>query len=357
LRGLSSCDGIRRTPWQTVLATEENGSGQAYEILDPLASTNLTVADRSAPAGAPGAVVDPDGADAALQVVKRDALPTVAWEGLDVTPEGVVYAGDEHRPGTGTADSDGGAVFKFVPSVPHTGGPVASLSESPLAAGSVWAFRASCRASPLVQYGQGCEVGAGGWVEVAAASARADADALGATGYYRPEDGHLNPTYGGPGIEYCWTNTGDDGAQHFGEVVCMTDAEPLSSASVPVAQRFVEGDATFNSFDNLDFQPRTGILYVLEDHVHGEVYACLPDGADRDLKTDGCVAVLGVKDPSAEPTGFRFAGDGTTAVLSIQHSNDGACQAPGSDCANVDDYATDDIVMISGFEIRPGMLR
>jgi hypothetical protein len=358
LRGLTSCDGIRRTPWQTVLATEEAAAGQAYEILDPLTSTNLTVTDRAAAAGAPGAIVDPDGNDAALRVVKRDALPRLAWEGLDVTPEGVVYGGDELRPGTATPDVDGGAIFKFVPSVPHAGGPIAALDASPLAAGGVWAFRAACQVGSSSQYGQGCEVGNGGWVEVAAASARADAAALGATGYYRPEDGHFDPTYGGPGVRFCWTNTGSVGAQHFGEVVCMADAEPLSSASAPVAQRFVEGDSTFNAFDNLDFQPFTGIAYVLEDDDNGEMYACLPDGDDRDVKADGCVAVLGVKDPTAEPTGFKFAGDGRTAVLSIQHSDDAACNAaPVSDCANADDYATDDILWVTGFEIRPNMLK
>lgn len=65
--------------------------------------------------------------------------------------------------------------------------------------------------------------------------------------------------------------------------------------------------AGFNSFDNLAFQPRTGNLYVIEDHDKGDVYACLPDGEDRDIKTDGCIHVLSVKDSSAEPTGFMSA--------------------------------------------------
>ena len=32
LRGTIACDGIRRTPWQTILATEEPSDGGAYEI-------------------------------------------------------------------------------------------------------------------------------------------------------------------------------------------------------------------------------------------------------------------------------------------------------------------------------------
>ena len=31
----------------------------------------------------------------------------------------------------------------------------------------------------------------------------------------------------------------------------------------------------------------------------GDVFACLPDGADRDIKSDGCVKILSVTDRSA----------------------------------------------------------
>jgi secreted PhoX family phosphatase len=69
----------------------------------------------------------------------------------------------------------------------------------------------------------------------------------------------------------------------------------------------------------------------------------LPDGEDRGVKTDGCVKILSVRDPSAEPTGFMFSADGSTAYLSIQHSNDASMP-------KVDDYATDDILKITGFK-------
>ena len=62
---------------------------------------------------------------------------------------------------------------------------------------------------------------------------------------------------------------------------------------------FVEGDGDFNSIDNLAFQPHSGNLYVIEDHSNGDVFACLPDGADRDIKSDGCVKILSVRDRSA----------------------------------------------------------
>ncbi len=371
LRGMTGCDGIRTTPWGTVLATEETDDGGAYELLTPLATTNYTVKDR-----ATGEIVDAAGATDTDEIVKRGALPVIAWEGLDLTPEGVVYAGDEERPGStadgggSTNDRDGGAIFKFVPATPWTGGPVTSLAQSPLASGSVYAYQASCQdktSSSFPQYGQGCEIGQGAWVQVDGANARVDAHNKGATGYYRPEDGHFDPLYAGPGVRFCWTNTGNEGARNFGEVLCMIDVKPLGTGTkvaakngytyladtgeakgfaVAEANRFVEGDADFNSVDNLAFQPVTGNMYVIEDHPNGDIFACLPDGRDRDVKTDGCVKILSVKDSSAEPTGFMFSADGTTAYVSIQHSNDASM-------TKVDDYATDDIVKITGFKV-PG---
>lgn len=340
LRGMSACDGIRTTAWGTVLATEERADGGAYEILDPLHTTEETVLDRNL-----GTVTNPS------RIAKRAALPTMAWEGIGVLPNGVVYAGDELRPGTGVADVDGGAIFKFVPTVPHAGGTIADLNQSPFGAGHVYAMQVSCNGGNP-QYGQGCEIGNAAWVEVNPAIARADAHAKGATGYYRPEDLELDPMYLDPSnpsaARFCWANTGSEGAKNYAEVVCGVDASPLTASAsqrTVVVNRFVEGDRDFNSFDNLAFQPRTGNLYVIEDHANGDIFACLPDGADRDIKTDGCVKLLSVKDSSAEPTGFLFDASGTTAYVSIQHSNDDLMPLH-------DGYRTDDVLRITGFKVK-----
>lgn len=348
LRGMTACDGIRRTPWGTILATEETSSGGAYEILNPLAIQDVAILNR-----ATGAVTHPE------HVVKRTALPTMAWEGIAILPSGVVIAGDELRPGTGVADRDGGAIFKFVPAVPRTEStPISNLSQSPLAAGTVYALQVTCL-NDRQQYGQGCEIGKAAWVPVSASNARVDAHNNGATGYYRPEDLERDPSYNGPGVRFCWTNTGNEDADNYAEVICGIDSDPLvanpNTRSVTV-NRFIEGDLDFNSFDNLAFQPGTGILYVVEDHDFGDIFACLPDGEDRDLKSDGCIKVLSVKDQTAEPTGFGFTADGKVAILSIQHSDDSGCPA-GSECGAVDGYPTDDLVVVRGFKILPGMMR
>jgi Bacterial protein of unknown function (DUF839) len=120
LRGTAGCDGIRRTPWGTILATEEDDTGGAYEIIDPLHVTNHTIINRAL-----GTVVEPSGLPSS-NVVKRTALGKFAWEGIAILPSGVLYAGDELRPGEPLSgagngpDGDGGAIFKFVPANPRT---------------------------------------------------------------------------------------------------------------------------------------------------------------------------------------------------------------------------------------------
>lgn len=339
VRGTTSCDGIRATAWGTVLFTEEEDDGGAYEILNPLAITEaVVIKDRTT-----GETSDP------AQVIRRMAMPTMAWEGIAVLADGTVYGGDELRPGTDAADADGGSMFKFIPAAPHAGGAITSLDASPFAAGKTYAMRVGCQKN-TVQYGQGCEVGVADWVEVDPAKARAEAMAKGATGFYRPEDLHQDLAYDGEGVRFCWADTGNEGARNYAEVMCAVDipgSVPAADAEgkigfTAMVQRFIQGDETANSFDNLDFQPGTGNLYVLEDHPNGDIWACLRDGADRDLTTDGCIRIASVKDTSAEPTGFIFAPDGKTAYVSIQHSDDSAME-------KVDDYGTDDLVKITGF--------
>ena len=345
LRGMNRCDGIRTTAWGTVLATEEAGDGQAYEILEPLTTTNHTVTDRVA-----GTIVDGIGSVvASTKAVKHDAMMTMSWEGLTITDSGVVIGGDELRPGTAAADVDGGAIFKFVPSVAFTGSSaITDLSQSPFTAGSTYAMRVNCKTPPN-QYGQGCEIGSAEWVSVTASTARLDADAVGATGYYRPEDLHADPTYTGPGVRFCWANTGHKSSKNYGEVICGVDTDPYDMDYVtngyPHVNRFVEGDTELNAPDNLAFQAVSGNLYVIEDNAGtADVWACLKDSADRDIKTDGCVRLLSLFDSSAEPTGFMFSADGQTAYVVIQHSDD----ASAADLDN-DDYPTDDIIKITGF--------
>ncbi|MGD2076702.1 MAG: hypothetical protein PVG38_17510, partial [Gammaproteobacteria bacterium] len=140
LHGTNHCDGIRMTPWGTVLATEETLDGRAYELIEPIATTGHWIADRDS-GDVRNAV---DGDQRSTHVVQRRHLPMMAWEGLAVLPSGVIYAGDELRPGDAGRDRDGGAIYKFLPAAPRQGNALVSrLEDSPLVAGSNYALTVS----------------------------------------------------------------------------------------------------------------------------------------------------------------------------------------------------------------------
>jgi secreted PhoX family phosphatase len=396
LHGMSRCDGIRTTQWGTILATEEQDDGAAYEILDPLGTTHHWIADRGAP-GMPADIrAGIDSPVASTKVVKRTALVTQAWEGLETLDNGVVIGGDEQRSGDPIGDvSEGGAIYRFVPGVFYNCGAsqpvrpgqlcpntIANLAQSPLVSGTNFALATACTGNTNI--GQGCEYGdEGRWIRIAdAAHARVEAAANGATGYCRPEDLHIDrvsPHFsGGDGIKWCWTNT-CGGAR--GEAMCAVESSadtfangivsvdidgtggvalrdlltkvPGSNSSANRARvnvtRFVENDARMRNHDNLDFQPVSGNVYIIEDDSFGEVWACLPDGVDRDLDSDGCVSMLSVNDASAEPTGFIFDGTGKIAYYIVQHGE----QDPTLNdmASNPVDGTTDDLIRITGFKL------
>jgi hypothetical protein len=346
LTGLTSGDPIRRTPWGTILVGEEATDGAMYEIFDPLhvgIGTPAMITDR-----ATGANTDP------THIFKRQALGALAFEGLGIFPDGTTYYGDERRPGTTTP---GGAIYKYVPDttvaysrLPVTTGIAAvSPSGSPYALGKIYGMRLGTN-SGNTDNGQGTEIGKGVWVSITTApdasgniNLRSAQDSLHLTGYYRPEDMDVDEAALAQGIRrMCWTNTGRmsnggnsliEEAATYGEVVCMVD-EPKTGVvtnSRPFVTRFFAGGPDANFFDNIDFQPGTGRMVVLEDGEvevatnHGtelrgnDVWMLLPDGADRDVQSDGAIRILSLTDTDAEPTGWIFDASGENAYLNIQH--------------------------------------
>jgi secreted PhoX family phosphatase len=364
--GLSSCDPVRRTPWGTIIVAEEAGAtGGLYELFDPAGiTTPIAVTDR-----ATGANSDP------AHLVKQKAVGSLSFESFAIKPDGTMIFGDELAPSGG---APGGGIYKFVPLSPYPGGaPVTSAGFSPLSAGNVFGLRVAA-ANGSSNWGQGAEVGKGRWVAIDPA-APALFDASGNiilrnaqafqkfTGFYRPEDMDIDPIAREEGVfRACWANTGrlnfggdtsvENSAVH-GEVLCMIE-EPNAAAitgMIPVVTKFVVGSQQFGMPDNVAFQPHTGNLVVLEDGPTSiqtatgaeprgnDLWICLPDGADDDTLSDGCVRFASVKDTSAEPSGFIFLGDGQSAFLNIQHRavNDGA--GAGNHGA---------LVRISGFRIH-----
>ena len=345
--GLVSCDPAHRTAWGTIIFGEEAGPvGRLYELLDPLGTTGVQI-DRAA-----GTTSDPE------HIVARTALGQLSYEGIVVLPDGTTYYADELRPSNG---KPGGGIYKFVPSNPRAAGagPISDLDDSPLVSGTVSVMRLGLR-NGGTDYGQGTNTGAGKWISLGTSPgatwnlAAAATAAGGYTGYYRPEDMDLDPIAWAKGkIRACWNNTGNDSAENWGETLCLTDVEDASANTGrhPVVEPFVIGNSHLRMPDNLDFQPRTGNLFILMDattsaedpnRTNDQVWACLPDGRDDDILSDGCVRVMNLRDGDAEFTGIEFLGDGKSFLIHLQHRNQDGRAIP----------ETSDMLLISGFQVR-----
>jgi Bacterial protein of unknown function (DUF839) len=330
ITGTTSCDPVKRTAWGTIVFGEEaspgGGSpgGWLMELIDPLAINNVLF-DRSA-----GIFTDSVGGSGAANVTVRPAVGRLAFEGLALYPNGVLYYGDENRPLNGTS---GGAYFKFIPSTPRTGGPIASLAESPLASGTVYGLRLGKR-SGNTDYGQGTNTGLGTWVLVNPSTnvnLRAAAATLKLTGYYRPEDAEIDRRALAAGyVRFCGNNTGNEEQDHnWGETVCVTDgtvAQATANTASPELQYLVIGSHDFAMMDNLAQQPGRGNWVIHEDGDGPEVgrnndlWSCLEDGDDPDTLSDGCARIGTINDLNAEWTGGVFDGSGSHFYVSIQHN-------------------------------------
>jgi hypothetical protein len=333
--GLTSCDPIRRTPWGTILAGEENGtSGRLFEIVDPLNTRD--------------AVVNPDGTTTSPNIVNRTPVTgSLSYEGIALYDSGVMYYADENRPNQG---APGGAYFKFIPSVPWNGtfhaATAADLPQSPLAAGQVYGLRVGIRGGG--DYGEGTETGLGAWIPLCDGTAvcgnlRAAAVANKLTGYYRPEDAEKDQSALAAGrVAWCINNTGNEASlssgHTWGETVCVSDGtldEALANTGGPDVQLLVVGSPDLAMPDNIAQQPGTGNWVIHEDgdiadtHKNNDLWICLPDGADADTLSDGCLRMATLNDlianddEGAEWTGGFWDASGSTFYVSVQHNMTG----------------------------------
>jgi len=293
-----------------------------FEI-NPLATTGVTFSR---------ATGTTSGGVGATNIVTRPAVGRLAFEGLALFPNGVLYYGDENRPATGTA---GGAYFKFIPASPRGGGNITDLSQSPLAAGTVYGLRVGKR-SGNTDYGQGTNTGLGTWINVDSAKAglRAAASTNKLTGYYRPEDAEIDPGALAEGnVRFCANNTGNEGDDHtWGETICVTDGtlvQATANTATPEVQYLVIGSADFAMMDNLAYQPRRGNWVIHEDGDgpaegrNNDLWLCLEDGEDADTLSDGCERVGALNDLTAEWTGGIFDRFGDHFYVSVQHNATG----------------------------------
>jgi len=91
----TALDGIRWTPWGTIVFAEETAGGRLLEI-----------------------ILDPNDPMTVMEVIGRPAVGRLAHEGIDLDANGNVYVVDEHRgrsSGCSGVVPCGGGVYKFVP--------------------------------------------------------------------------------------------------------------------------------------------------------------------------------------------------------------------------------------------------
>jgi secreted PhoX family phosphatase len=262
------------------------------------------------------------GADAA-HLAYRPAVGNLSFEGVAILDNGVMYYGDENRPGAAVA---GGAYFKFVPATPWAGGTVSSLADSPLAAGTVYGLKLGAGSNT----GQGSNTGTGTWVEMTSTlpNLRAGAATMKLSGYYRPEDLQvdLGATANGD-VRVCGNNTSNEFAANWGETICITDgtlAQATAGSAVPAVEYLVIGTPQLAMPDNIAYQPGRGNWIIQEDGEqllgNNDIWACLDDRTDDDQLSDGCVRVISLNDRNAESTGGVFDQTGKRYFVSVQHN-------------------------------------
>ncbi|ALP52488.1 hypothetical protein Tel_04620 [Candidatus Tenderia electrophaga] len=292
----TALDGIRWTPWGTLLFAEETSGGRLFEIeLNANLMTAATVHD-------------------------RPAVGRLAHEGIDIDSEGNVYVIDEHRgrsQGCNGVVPCGGGIYKFVPDV-----------YGDLSSGALYVLK--------VNGADG--VGQGEWVgPIDPMTARTAGTAAGGQSYQRPEDIEIiaDKLYvaitEGPRDAVTDIGSGElefDGELYEGRVIAIdlnnmavtNFVKPGVNVPVEIGR---PGDANFqtgfDSVDNLAESP-SGDLIMQEDNVPSDIWFASTEtnefGASEQVEL-----FASLTDPGAEGTGVYFSPfDRHTLYVNVQHS-------------------------------------
>lgn len=279
-------DGLKWTPWGTLLAAEEVGTASLRDPELPLAESGLLYE------------MDPVTGDA----VARPAIGTVAHEGIGIDPAGNVYVIDE---------SSQGAIFRFVPD-----------RRGDLSSGQLFALEITNEdAAP------GDRTGAARWIaldrDAVQVNARNAAIAADATTYGRPEDVEIVQ-----GVLYVAITS-----EHRVLAIDLRTPRPMVTefvraglnAPIEVDEPTVGGrnDETtgFSSPDNLAVD-HAGNLYIAEDNTPGDIWVATAD-QDGDGAADEVRLFASLSDCRAEPTGIYVGQEPQTLYVNVQHAGDG----------------------------------
>lgn len=279
-------DGIRWTPWGTILFAEEElekpvvgdqDSGHLYEI-----------------------ILDPKDRMTAIDVKDRPQVGRLHHEGIEVGSDGSVYVIDE---------LNGGSIFRFVPD-----------QFGDLSSGQLYALRLTGISDAAQSWGAydpatNPHTGPFEWVPLdmdeVQVNANAAADDVAATEYGRPEDIQII------GQTLYVANTTED------RVIALEMLKKTVASFVAVDVNVPEEDAGnqitgFNSPDNLADGP-DGSLWIVEDNVPSDIWVAGED-LDHDGAADSVSLFASMKDSGAEGTGIYFGKDPKTLFVNVQHA-------------------------------------
>ena len=267
-------DGLRWTPWGTLLFAEETGGGRLFEaFLDPKDPTVVT------------------------RVEERREVGILRHEGIEALGDGAVYVIDE---------LNGGSIFKFVPTKRG------DLSDGQLYALKLTDLTDAEQKWSSTTYQQ--RVGAFEWVALDMDKVVVDADDaandVAATEFGRPEDVEVI------GSTLYVANTSEDRVV----AIDLTKNELTSfvekGVNVPV-ENSGAGVTGFNNPDNLAQGP-DGRLWIVEDNYLSDVWVAGLD-TDQDGAADTVEQFASLVDTGAEISGIYFGTDPKTLFLNLQH--------------------------------------
>ena len=267
-------DGIRWTPWGSLLVTEETTGGQVFELF--FAKNDPTTVER---------------------IEERTELGALRHEGIDVATDGSVFVIDE---------LNGGSIFKFVPTVRG------DLSQGQLHALKITGLTDAAQKWNPATFTD--KVGAFEWVALDQAQVRVDADVaadeVGATEFGRPEDVEII------GQTLYVANTSEDRVVAIDLTKLTVSSFVEAGVNVPVEDK-AAGVSGFNNPDNLAEGP-DGALWITEDNSFSDIFRAGKD-RDHDGASDNVELFASLTDEGAETTGIYFGKNPKELFATVQH--------------------------------------
>ena len=267
-------DGIRWTPWGSLLVTEETTGGKVFELF--FAKNDPTTVER---------------------IEERTELGAQRHEGIDVTADGSVIVIDE---------LNGGSIFKFVPTV-----------RGDLSQGRLHALKITGLTDAAQKWNQTTfteKVGAFEWVALDQAQVRVDADAaanaVSATEFGRPEDVEII------GQTLYVANTSEERVVAIDLSKLTVSSFVEAGVNVPVEDK-AAGVSGFNNPDNLAEGP-DGALWITEDNSFSDIFRAEKD-RDHDGASDSVELFASLTDEGAETTGIYFGKNPKELFATVQH--------------------------------------